>query len=95
MRKRYPVNIPEDLYKKLKEMADKEGLTIHAVILNAIKQYVHERNLIKSNLEKELEDIKSRLKELEVAVDELRVKVDINTKRVILLEQSIRKKRRV
>ncbi|RLE95324.1 MAG: hypothetical protein DRN04_00330 [Thermoprotei archaeon] len=87
-RVRYPVNMPKELYKSLQKIAEEEGLTVHAVILCALKEYVHSRKRRPS-----LEELDKKVRKLELAIDELRAKVDINSRRVVLLERRLRSKK--
>ena len=79
--KRYPLNIPADLYEKLKQVADEEGLTIHAVILNAIKFYLERR----SEADR-VGSLEKRVERLEKAFNELRAVLEAVIRRMTVLE---------
>jgi len=80
--RRYPVNIPGDLYEKLRKAADEEGVTIHAVILNAIKFYLEKRGE-----ENKLAALEQRVAKLEKGFEEMRSALDAVIKRLVGLER--------
>ncbi len=80
--RRYPVNIPGDLYEKLRKAADEEGITIHAVILNAIKFYLEKRGG-----EDKLTALEQRVAKLEKGFEEMRSALDAVIKRLVGLER--------
>lgn len=36
----YPLRVPEDLYRQLKQQAERRGISINALILNAIWDFI-------------------------------------------------------
>jgi len=82
------VRIRREVYEEFKRKAREKGLRISDLVERLMLAYLEGRTE-----ESELREIKERLSRLETAVDELRVKVDISTRRVVMLERKLRERK--
>jgi len=81
------VRVRREVYEEFKKRAREEGFKISDLVERLMLAYLRERAE-----EGELREIKERLSRLETAVDELRVKVDISARRVVMLERKLRER---
>ncbi len=82
------VRVRREVYEEFKRRAREEGFKISDLVERLMLAYLEGRAG-----EGELREVMERLSRLEAAVDELRVKVDVTARRVVMLERKLRERR--
>lgn len=66
--------IPDDVYKSLREVAQKQGVSVSELLRRIVYEILGKPNVYQgstTNLRKEMEDLRIKLRELEKRIEEL------------------------